>query len=151
MYYSSLGQYFISAVWFIWKLRLINSSSENKQKLCCLNWLYSQLLPSNCTPTLKIATVPFHTHTQQYHTRCFQCRQVLCQVVIGGSVLLPVYYQHFSFNGNCYDSNHFVPIDTKFLSCFVRTPQKIQNKPSDKYFRPYVGWNINKRNQSYNF
>jgi len=65
-HYSILGQYYVSAVGFIWKLRLINRNSENKQKLWHSNWLFSPLLPPNSTPILKIATVPFdtHTHTQ---------------------------------------------------------------------------------------
>jgi len=62
-HYSSLGEYYISSVGFIWKLRFINSSSENKPKLRHLNWLYSPLLPPNSTLILKIAKVQFHTQS----------------------------------------------------------------------------------------
>jgi hypothetical protein len=68
LHYSSLGEYYTSAVGFIWKFRLINSDSENKHKLWHLNWLYSPLFPANFTPILKIAAIQFHTHTHTAKT-----------------------------------------------------------------------------------
>jgi hypothetical protein len=60
VWYSKIFRMLLSYVKFL----LINSSSENKQKLWHLNWLYSPLLNPNSTTILKITTVQLHTHTQ---------------------------------------------------------------------------------------